>query len=68
MNIILQSTITCPECGHKKEEASPLVPANRAKTGVMQHSDAEIAVKSPSPASLLSDFIFLLSMSLVVVF
>jgi len=23
MNIILQSTITCPECGHKKEETMP---------------------------------------------
>ena len=23
MNIILPSTITCPECGHKKEETMP---------------------------------------------
>lgn len=34
---------------HEKVEASPLVPAIRANTGVMQQSDAAIAVKSPAP-------------------
>jgi hypothetical protein len=34
---------------HEKLEASPLVPATRAKTGVMQQSEAANAVKSPAP-------------------
>ena len=33
---------------HEKLEASPLVPATRAKTGVMQQSEAANAVKSPA--------------------
>ena len=32
----------------------------RAKTGVMQHNEAAIAVKSPAPISLLSVFIMFL--------
>ena len=42
---------------HEKVEASPLVPAIRANTGVMQQSDAAIAVKSPAPIYFLSVFI-----------
>lgn len=44
----------------EKFEASPLVPAMRAKTGVMQHNEAAIAVKSPVPTNLLSVFILFL--------
>lgn len=41
----------------EKVDASPLVPAIRANTGVMQQSEAAIAVKSPALNSFLSDFI-----------
>jgi len=42
---------------HEKVEAIPVVPANKAKTGVIQQSEAVIAVKVPKPKSLLFDFI-----------
>jgi len=44
---------------HEKLEASPLVPATRAKTGVMQQSEAANAVKSPAPINFLSVFILI---------
>ena len=41
---------------HEKVEASPLVPAIRANTGVIQQSEAAIAVKSPAPINFFSVF------------
>ena len=40
---------------HEKVEASPLVPAIRANTGVMQQIDSAIAVKRPAPINFLSN-------------
>lgn len=37
----------------EKVEAIPLVPAIRAKTGVIQHNEAVIAVSKPAPINLL---------------
>ena len=38
---------------HEKEETSPLAPPKKAKTGVMQQSEAAVAVKSPAIKVLL---------------
>ena len=45
---------------HEKPEAMPLAPANRASTGVMQHSDAAIAVIIPVPINFHDDFSFII--------
>jgi len=38
---------------HEREEANPLKPPKNAKTGVMQQSEAAVAVKSPAIKLLL---------------
>ena len=42
---------------HEKVAAIPLMPANNAKTGVMQHKDAVTAENSPAPKIPFSLFI-----------
>jgi len=42
----------------EKEAAIPLEPASKASTGVMQHSDAAIAVIIPAPIIPFCFFIF----------
>ncbi|TCL62626.1 hypothetical protein EV196_11223 [Mariniflexile fucanivorans] len=45
-----------------KVDAIPLVPAIRAKTGVIQHKEAVNAVSNPAPSNL---FLFLISFLII---